>query len=63
MAHDFTKPPGSDGPYKGPERRSGVDRRKTVHDRREEIRFELQKQPRRSGQDRRKNAWDKAPSR
>jgi len=46
-----------DEPYRGPERRSGNDRRKS-HDRREEIRFELEKEDRRSGKDRRKsNRW------
>lgn len=45
-------------PYRGPERRSGEDRRKT-HDRREEIRFEPAKEDRRSGKDRRRRTgWD-----
>lgn len=45
-------------PYRGPERRSGEDRRK-VNDRREEIRFEPAKEDRRSGKDRRKRGvWD-----
>lgn len=63
MAHDFTKPPETIGPYRGPERRSGRDRRQSSGDRREEVRFEPQKAPRRSGQDRRKNGWDKSGSR
>ena len=45
-------------PYKGPDRRRANDRRKTA-DRREEIRFEPQKEDRRSGKDRRKHGgWD-----
>ena len=40
--------------YRGPERRSGVERRQHG-DRREDIRFELEKGDRRSGKDRRKN--------
>jgi len=45
-------------PYRGLERRSGKERRQS-HDRREEIRFELDKGDRRSGRDRRKhNGWD-----
>jgi len=45
--------------YRGPEQRSGKDRR-VGHDRREEIRFELDKNDRRSGKDRRKQTgWDK----
>ena len=44
-------------PYRGPERRAGKDRRQ-AGDRREEIRFELDKGDRRSGRDRRKQgAW------
>ena len=39
--------------YRGPERRSGVERRQHG-DRREDIRFELNKGDRRSGKDRRK---------
>ncbi len=47
-----------DGTYIGPERRSGKDRRQKA-DRREQIRFELDKEPRRSGKDRRhSSAWD-----
>jgi hypothetical protein len=60
MAHDFTDSVGMHDLYRGPERRSGNDRRKSDHERREEIRFEPQKPPRRSGHDRRKNAWDKS---
>ncbi|EHQ53092.1 hypothetical protein ECTPHS_10406 [Ectothiorhodospira sp. PHS-1] len=43
-------------PYTGPERRKG-ERRK-LPDRREMIRFELEKEPRRSGKDRRKSRQD-----
>ncbi|MCG5509361.1 hypothetical protein [Ectothiorhodospira lacustris] len=43
-------------PYTGPERRRG-ERRKQP-DRREMIRFELEKDPRRSGRDRRKDRRD-----
>jgi hypothetical protein len=51
------------GPYRGPEGRKGNDRRKTS-DRREEIRFEPQKDDRRSGKDRRKHGgWDDTPIR
>lgn len=47
-------------PYRGPERRSGVERRQSS-DRREEIRFELDKGDRRSGKDRRRaNRWGDA---
>lgn len=50
--------PNEPRPYTGPERRSGQDRRKSG-DRREEIRFEPQKETRRSGKDRRKQqGWD-----
>ena len=45
-------------PYRGLERRSGKERRQNS-DRREEIRFELDKGDRRSGRDRRKQTgWD-----
>lgn len=45
-------------PWHGPERRSGEDRRKQ-NDRREEIRFELEKEDRRKGKDRRRrDGWD-----
>lgn len=44
--------------YRGTERRKVADRRQG-HDRREEIRFELDKEDRRSGKDRRKRTgWD-----
>ena len=47
-----------DEPYRGPERRSGEDRRKGVV-RREQVRFEPGKEDRRSGKDRRKRSgWD-----
>jgi hypothetical protein len=60
--HDDDPAPGAGtpdpGPYRGPERRSGNDRRQT-HDRREEIRFEPAKEDRRSGKDRRRRTgWD-----
>ena len=45
-----------DEPYTGPERRI-EQRRKTV-DRRDSIRFELDKEPRRSGKDRRRSIQD-----
>ena len=46
-------------PYRGLERRTGKDRRQ-AGDRREEIRFELDKGDRRSGRDRRKQSgWDR----
>lgn len=49
--------------YRGPERRSGKERRQTAN-RREEFRFEPQKEVRRSGTDRRRQAgWDVAPLR
>lgn len=49
--------------YKGPDRRSGVDRR-VSSDRREMIRFEPDKEDRRSGKDRRKAAaWGTIASR
>ncbi|MFC7301284.1 hypothetical protein [Cognatiluteimonas weifangensis] len=49
--------------YRGPERRSGKERRQHG-DRREEIRFELDKGDRRSGKDRRKHGrWDDIPIR
>ena len=43
-------------PYTGPERRKG-ERRKNV-DRREAVRFELDKNPRRLGKDRRQSGTD-----
>ena len=48
-----------EGGYKGPERRSGQDRRQ-LRDRRELIRWEPEKDDRRSGQDRRRQGqpWD-----
>ena len=50
-------------PYRGPEQRKGTDRRITS-DRRDEIRFEPQKDDRRSGKDRRKRSgWDDTPVR
>ena len=50
-------------PYRGPEQRKGTDRRETS-DRRDEIRFEPQKDDRRSGKDRRKHGgWDETPVR
>lgn len=45
--------------YTGPERR--IEQRRKLADRRESIRFEMDKSPRRSGQDRRKEGktiWD-----
>ena len=57
---DFLKDGGTI--YRGPERRKG-DRR-INGDRREEIRFELDKDDRRSGKDRRKmGLWDRTPRR
>lgn len=51
------------GPYRGPERRSGKDRRQN-NDRRDEIRFELDKGDRRSGKDRRRHGgWDDTQTR
>ena len=47
------KPAGETERYRGPERRSGVERRQHG-DRREDIRFELDGGDRRSGKDRRK---------
>ena len=53
----FNTGPAPDGPYRGPERRSGRERRQG-HGRREEIRFEPGKDDRRCGKDRRKaNRW------
>jgi hypothetical protein len=54
---DFLKD--NTGPYRGPERRSGKERRQNAG-RREEIRFEPGKNAdRRSGKDRRKHGgWD-----
>ena len=50
------------GPYRGPERRKGE--RRVSSDRREEIRFEPDKDDRRSGKDRRKTGlWDRTPRR
>jgi hypothetical protein len=49
--------------YRGPERRSGKERRVTSN-RREEFRFEPGKDDRRSGSDRRQQGgWDNAPLR
>ena len=48
--------------YRGPNRRSGQERRR-VPDRREEIRWEPEKDDRRNGQDRRRNVWDDKTSR
>ena len=45
-----------DGIYIGIDRRNG--QRRSQADRRDSIRFELDKAPRRSGRDRRKNAGD-----
>ena len=56
---EFVKDGGS---WRGPERRKGE--RRINGDRREEIRFELDKDDRRSGKDRRKlGLWDRAPRR
>jgi hypothetical protein len=53
---DFPKDPAP--VYRGPERRKLADRR-VGHDRRDEIRFEMDKEDRRSGKDRRKRTgWD-----
>lgn len=50
-------------PYTGPDRRHNVERREG-HDRREMIRFELDKEDRRSGKDRRRqDGWGKQQSR
>lgn len=50
-------------PYRGPERRRGLDRRQG-DERREEIRWEPQKEERRSGKDRRRHGgWDDTPVR
>ena len=55
MSSDDRKPA---EPYRGLERRTGKERRQNS-DRREEIRFELDKGDRRSGRDRRKKTgWD-----
>ena len=49
--------------YHGPDRRRGEERRQS-HDRRDMIRFELDKEDRRSGKDRRQqDGWGKALSR
>lgn len=57
---EFVKDSGTT--YRGPERRKGE--RRINGDRREEIRFELDKDDRRSGKDRRKTGlWDRAPRR
>ena len=59
MNDDKTSPGGP----RGPERRTGTDRRKQG-DRREEIRFEPAKDDRRSGKDRRRHGgWDDTPVR
>ena len=56
---EFVKDGGS---WRGPERRKGE--RRINGDRREEIRFELDKDDRRSGKDRRKmGLWDRTPLR
>ena len=57
---DFVK---EGGPYRGPERRKGE--RRINGDRREEIRFEPDKDDRRGGKDRRKSTglWDRTPRR
>jgi hypothetical protein len=47
--------------YSGPERRKGE--RRMHGDRREMIRFELDRGERRSGNDRRRQSWDSAHSR
>lgn len=51
--------PGTIGPYSGPNRR--VENRRSEHDRRSMVRFELGKEDRRSMDDRRTttNIWDK----
>jgi hypothetical protein len=55
--NDESRKPGE--AYRGLERRLGKDRRQ-AGDRREEIRFELDKGDRRSGRDRRKQSgWDR----
>jgi hypothetical protein len=43
-------------PYTGPERRKGQRRKNT--DRREDVRFEVDKEPRRKGKDRRRSQRD-----
>ena len=43
-------------PYRGPERRSGLERRKGG-DRREQVRFDPNSGDRRSGNDRRRGGW------
>lgn len=48
--------PGNGTTYTGPERRKS--QRRTGKDRREMVRFELEKDPRRSGKDRRVNDKD-----
>ena len=55
----FDKPgAGRDPAWRGPERRSGQERRQQ-RDRREEFRFELDKDDRRKGKDRRaQEPWD-----
>ncbi len=50
-------PSDSGRPYMGPERRKR-ERRKKNRDRRDKLRFELEKNPRRSGIDRRKQQRD-----
>jgi hypothetical protein len=42
--------------YRGPERRSGIERRKGG-DRRDQVRFDLDSGDRRSGNDRRRDGW------
>lgn len=44
-------------PYRGPERRSGVERRKGG-DRRDQVRFDPETGDRRSGNDRRRGGWN-----
>jgi hypothetical protein len=57
------KPSEGAAPYLGPERRKNIERRQG-HDRREMIRFELDKEDRRSGKDRRRqDGWGKHQSR
>lgn len=45
-----------DATYRGPERRSGVERRKGG-DRRDQVRFDPDSGDRRSGNDRRRDGW------
>lgn len=54
----MSNPPKDESRYRGPERRSGKERRQQA-DRREMIRFEPDKPARRSGKDRRRRGgWD-----